>query len=55
MMLGNFAADLAMNPLRVEAVLEPFKARVVVGEMLVEVADGVLSHGRYLPFGDSVP
>lgn len=53
--LGHFAADLAEDAIGVQVIPEPIKAGFVGWEVSFKVPDGVLFHGRYLPFGDSVP
>lgn len=51
--LGHNAAVLALDPRWVQELLKPLKAGFVRGELLVEIADGVLLHDCFsLPCGD---
>ena len=48
MMLRDFPANLAENPVRPTVIFQPFKTSRIVWELLLEVGDRVLFHVRYL-------
>ena len=53
--LRDLPADLAEDAFWVQVIAQPVKTGLVGWEVSLEVSDGVLSHGSYLPFGDSIP
>ena len=44
MMLGHGFAGLAVDAIQVEVIAEPFKARRIIWELLLEVFEGVGQH-----------
>lgn len=48
-MFGDAIADLTVDALRVQVVLQPFETRGVVGEVPFEVAERVSFHASTLP------
>jgi hypothetical protein len=53
--LRDLLAELAEDAFWVEVIPQPVKTGLVGWEVSLEVSDGVLFHGSYLPFGDSIP